>query len=428
MEKIVATFRTVTPMFLGGAEPNRRAEVRAPSIKGALRFWYRAIDPSYAAWESKIFGGSGADEGQAAFLLRVMSPLRESAPWDTGAMARYDMQHPSTPAGLSQRQRRGWTLNGLRYFSFPLKMPPNDRRSISDGREFKMELMFSVRADDEALRRAAAAFWLFSRLGALGTRSRRAFGSLAVANVEVSPRLGAIAPLAFSARTNGAAGWAEDFVTGYRLIRGWLRGDGMGSHSVLSGGTLRVLPTPHPTWRDAMHEAGLAMQIFRQRFQSDYDTVKAHICHHDARAAAVANSAVTPLSLTSAPRRVAFGLPLTFRYSSLEYQLKDANGKLRFRDNGDPIMRTPETTFFGDRDSAHPNEVHQRMASPIHVRILRLGDGYHSLFLRLRAPTFSRHFEQKDRQLRRPITAPLNPQAILNDFWASLPNGIEVAL
>lgn len=44
MERLVVTLKTITPLFLGGAEPDKWAELRAPSIKGAMRFWYRAID------------------------------------------------------------------------------------------------------------------------------------------------------------------------------------------------------------------------------------------------------------------------------------------------------------------------------------------------------------------------------------------------
>lgn len=47
MEKLTVTLKTVTPMFLGGANPNDTAELRAPSIKVALMFWYRAIDQEY---------------------------------------------------------------------------------------------------------------------------------------------------------------------------------------------------------------------------------------------------------------------------------------------------------------------------------------------------------------------------------------------
>lgn len=37
-----ATFRIVTPLFLGGAKPDDSAELRVPPIKAVLRFWWRA--------------------------------------------------------------------------------------------------------------------------------------------------------------------------------------------------------------------------------------------------------------------------------------------------------------------------------------------------------------------------------------------------
>ncbi len=45
----------VTPAFIGGAEPNARAELRPPSIKGHLRFWHRAVNPEYRKLEPVVF-------------------------------------------------------------------------------------------------------------------------------------------------------------------------------------------------------------------------------------------------------------------------------------------------------------------------------------------------------------------------------------
>ncbi|MDD5205079.1 MAG: type III-B CRISPR module RAMP protein Cmr1, partial [Desulfobacterales bacterium] len=33
----------LTPLFLGGAETRVKPELRSPSIRGALRYWYRAM-------------------------------------------------------------------------------------------------------------------------------------------------------------------------------------------------------------------------------------------------------------------------------------------------------------------------------------------------------------------------------------------------
>ena len=80
METIEATYRVTTPMFLGGAE--QQAELRLPSFKGALRFWWRAsVWPTVAAHgeslsnlyrrEAEIFGSSEERIGQSKVGLRL---------------------------------------------------------------------------------------------------------------------------------------------------------------------------------------------------------------------------------------------------------------------------------------------------------------------------------------------------------------------
>jgi CRISPR-associated protein Cmr1 len=76
MHRVEAEFEVVTPMFLGGADPKAGAELRGASLKGALRFWWRAL-----AWgrlgdlaeihkqEMKLFGSADRAVGQASFSL-----------------------------------------------------------------------------------------------------------------------------------------------------------------------------------------------------------------------------------------------------------------------------------------------------------------------------------------------------------------------
>ena len=77
--RIEATYRVVTPLFSAGAD-STRPEVRLPSIKGVLRYWWRAL-----AWsrcrgdlevvrreEDRLFGSAGG--GQARVLMRWASP------------------------------------------------------------------------------------------------------------------------------------------------------------------------------------------------------------------------------------------------------------------------------------------------------------------------------------------------------------------
>ncbi|WP_345894648.1 type III-B CRISPR module RAMP protein Cmr1 [Phaeodactylibacter xiamenensis] len=43
MESITFHCKVITPMFLAGAD-GQTPELRAPSIKGAMRFWWRALN------------------------------------------------------------------------------------------------------------------------------------------------------------------------------------------------------------------------------------------------------------------------------------------------------------------------------------------------------------------------------------------------
>jgi len=44
MKEIKAIYRIVTPMFIGGANQDPSDGIRPPSFKGALRFWWRALN------------------------------------------------------------------------------------------------------------------------------------------------------------------------------------------------------------------------------------------------------------------------------------------------------------------------------------------------------------------------------------------------
>ena len=86
MKRIEAKFQVVTPCFLGGANHEKEAELRLPSIKGVLRFWWRALNyvriakgatnpnqiiENLRQEEGKLFGSSDQDEGQSSLIMRL---------------------------------------------------------------------------------------------------------------------------------------------------------------------------------------------------------------------------------------------------------------------------------------------------------------------------------------------------------------------
>lgn len=179
---VEATFRIVTPMFLGGAD-NQPDGIRPPSIKGALRFWWRALNwgrfrmecegdsnPNRKALqklhtkEAHLFGAAADEEsgGQGVFLLRVRSPqIMEQDP-------------PAAERNGGEDYLRGRGLKG--------------RKCLPAGREFTISLLFrpARKREDAASDRASViqAVKAFGLLGGLGSRARRGCGSVAMLSLQ----------------------------------------------------------------------------------------------------------------------------------------------------------------------------------------------------------------------------------------------------
>jgi CRISPR-associated protein Cmr1 len=166
VEVISATFHVTTPMFCGGANPHH-AELRPPSIKGVLRFWWRAC-----AWsryqgdlatirteEERLFGGP--DAGQSLVTIRLHT---------TGAIRRGVL-----PAG-----------NGIGYLGYGTTGTNTEpaRECLLAPFEFTMELRQRrpLRADQRAL--LLDAVRALGTCGGLGSRSRRGLGSLSLAALD----------------------------------------------------------------------------------------------------------------------------------------------------------------------------------------------------------------------------------------------------
>ena len=82
MEKIIFNCRSITPMFISGVEDNDK-EVRASSLKGLLRFWWRAINyklplEELRKQESSIFGGTDENSGRSKIVIIVDSRVVSS--------------------------------------------------------------------------------------------------------------------------------------------------------------------------------------------------------------------------------------------------------------------------------------------------------------------------------------------------------------
>ena len=177
MPSITATFRIVSPMYLAGAEQTTAA-LRPPSIKGALRFWWRALNWSrhwdaapaqlsaqgreHAALkslhqeEARLFGLAATEGGgrQGVFLLTANS--QEVLKSSDQPVNLYLMGQ-----GLAERGKP-------------------TRKAIEDGKSFTVLLRFKPKTTAEDQKSVADALYAFGLLGALGSRARHGLGSVAL--------------------------------------------------------------------------------------------------------------------------------------------------------------------------------------------------------------------------------------------------------
>ena len=175
MTKLKADFKIVTPLFMSGANP-QSAELQVPSIKGVLRFWWRALAlgrlgsvEGVRAEEARIFGST---KGQSSVKLRLSPPkkisrlkkksvLKYNGIGDVvGEGARYLGYGILDVSGELTRQCIGYPLEGG-----------------------ELELLFRSKTLEDDIKSVEAALIAMSLFGGLGSRSRKGYGSINLTNL-----------------------------------------------------------------------------------------------------------------------------------------------------------------------------------------------------------------------------------------------------
>ena len=162
--QIDVAYRVVTPLFCAGADPNR-AELRLPSFKGALRFWWRALAWSRCGGELErireeedtLFGSAG--KGQSRVIIRL----------DAGSN--------STEFDFGENLEIG---HGSRYLGYGvLEGEKRKRACLLAPFEFTVRLR-GRRLNDQQIVSIKDALVALGTFGGMGSKSRNGYGSLSV--------------------------------------------------------------------------------------------------------------------------------------------------------------------------------------------------------------------------------------------------------
>ncbi len=176
MQTIEASFEIVTPMFIGGGDDD--VELRPPSIKGALRFWWRALHWGQCLQEANqnnnaalkilhqreaiLFGAAVKDDkygqGKLQLRLKLEKNLKEA-----------QLPNPS----IGQTYLLG---QGLYHFKNGLL-----KKALDANQSFTIRLKL---ADDVKPEAVLNTLLLWGLLGGLGSRSRKGWGSVAIRSLK----------------------------------------------------------------------------------------------------------------------------------------------------------------------------------------------------------------------------------------------------
>ncbi|SFI00594.1 CRISPR-associated protein Cmr1 [Tindallia magadiensis] len=170
-------FRIESPMFLGGAKMGK-PELREASIKGALRFWLRAVAhvslvgnlDKVRAIETSIFGSAEDKKSlKSPIILKIVRRENEEKKVETIQDKKY------FGYGIDKK-RSGFSTSET--FEVVFREQPRKRNIDSDKTlrflNNKEKLLFL-----DALR-------AFSYFGGIGARSRKGFGSVTIQSISVN--------------------------------------------------------------------------------------------------------------------------------------------------------------------------------------------------------------------------------------------------
>lgn len=293
MTTITATYRIVTPMFCAGADQNS-AELRLPSFKGALRFWWRSLmagkvngdHNELRKQEAELFGASDQKTGQSKVRLRIVN--REIG----------EVVEPN-------KSLKNGDNSGLAYLGYGvMKYDGKLTRPAIKNAQFTVECRFSRRASDDQVGSVQRTLILLGTVGGLGSKSRKGYGSLQIdrlekdgTQVQINAELEARMREIIGARNAQEPRWTA-WSTNSRVVYFSTDNDAVSTLNDI-GATLAAFRLWHGKGKST--------------FEDDHDLMFEYL-----------SSDKTP---THPPARIAFGLPHNYFFRSLSDRGQKLNVK-----------------------------------------------------------------------------------------------------
>lgn len=172
----------ITPCFLGGAEPEQRAEIRASSIRGQLRWWFRVLGGFKSLAEKNLSVGQQED--------MIFGAIADNAKGNAGLLTVREFGSSPSSDVRDDKAMNATIYDDRGYFLFPLRATDRGKTSHAravlnpnmQARSPSFNLAIVWRGNSKLKNDFDSLIHVFTCLGSLGFRGRRAMGALALKN------------------------------------------------------------------------------------------------------------------------------------------------------------------------------------------------------------------------------------------------------
>jgi len=251
---------TVTPLFIAGAD-QRNIEnegLRAPSLRGLMRWWFRAIAGGGVSTveklkieENKLFG-SPNEKSAISIIVKEKNTKKD--------IFKNIMREIIKSRGRDE---------GQRYLWFSMTYGGNDKREVYLPRS---TFILTIRSSDkDRLNLALGSLWCVIYLGGIGTRSRRGGGNLKVITPDSVDNLDFVFK---GSSINDAKGFMENnlqkifkLYSNFYKRKGYIKG-----MCILKKGTseISLVDKKFNDFRDALSYVGEKYKEYRRRSLEPY--------------------------------------------------------------------------------------------------------------------------------------------------------------
>jgi CRISPR-associated protein Cmr1 len=307
MMEMEANFRIVTPVFMSGSERSQ-AELREASIKGMLRFWWRALSlgklksiEEVKKREALIFGSSETGQSNVQLMLSLPENIETI---EKGRILEYDGGGVIGPGArylgygvieafgsAKKRTKAGEVIRPC------LKAPVNG----------VLRLLFKRGTSEEDIKMVEVALIAMSLFGGIGSRSRKGYGSFNLLELRHNDEALFSAPVDIQ----DLKAKIMNLFKKYEIIAY----DGRPEYTSYSTETrIDIIETGKDPLR-LLNSVGEAMQMYRSWGKDNKvngkDAEKNFKDDHDLARQAIGQK------VNKHPRRVVFGLPHNYFFSSI---------------------------------------------------------------------------------------------------------------